>query len=296
MDTIAAPDEGEPESVHTPFSKLLLASLFLLFLLACNQKQEKAEKPPPVVLDTAQAAKLRPLLQDTITETAIVKKKVYLTFDDGPNKGTPNVLGTVKAENITASFFIVGKHVADSPEQTATWELLKADTAIELCNHSYTHANNQYAKFYSNPEGVINDFKKSQEKLQFANRVTRMPGRNAWRIGPINKTDIKESKAAIDSVHKAGFDVMGWDIEWAFDHKTLEPDSNTALLLRRIRNLLDAGTTKTPGHLVLLAHDQSFQKEASVEKLRLFLQQLKQNPDYEFIIASKYPGVKKGLP
>ena len=118
-----------------------------------------------------------------------------------------------------------------------------------------------------------------------------MPGRNAWRIDTIDHTDIFESTAAIDSLHAAGYSIMGWDIEWTFDHKTLAPDADTALLLRRIYNMLEAEKTKTPGHLVLLAHDQAFQKEEYVEELRYVVQQLKNNPEYELLLASKYPGI-----
>ena len=117
-----------------------------------------------------------------------------------------------------------------------------------------------------------------------------MPGRNAWRIDSIDHTDITESKAAIDSLHAAGYAIMGWDIEWTFNHKTLAPDADTALLLRRIYNMLEADKTKTPGHLVLLAHDQAYQQAAYVENLRYVVQQLKNNPEYELVLASKYPG------
>ncbi len=204
-----------------------------------------------------------------------------------------NVLQTIREENIPVSFFIVGKHVFDSPKQTAAWNELLSDTAIELCNHSYTHARNKYSSFYKNPQQVVTDFKLSQQKLQFKNNVTRMPGRNAWRIDTIDITDIKESKAAIDSVYITGFNVMGWDIEWGFDHKTFVPDGDTALLYKKIFNLLDAGTTRTPGHLVLLAHDQSFHDTANLAILHSFLKGLKQNSGYEFSFAGMYPGVKK---
>ena len=128
--------------------------------------------------------------------------------------------------------------------------------------------------------------------MGYTNMVARMPGRNAWRIDTIVHTDIYESKPAIDSMYSAGYSVMGWDIEWTFDHKSLEPDPDTAMLLRRIYNLLDAGKTKTPGHLVLLAHDQAFQQDDYVEKLRYVIQQLKNNPEYELLLATKYPGVR----
>lgn len=218
------------------------------------------------------------------------KKKIYLTFDDGPNRGTMNVLQQVKEENIPVSFFVVGQHVFDSPSQTATWQELKKDSSIELCNHSYTHASGRYSKFYADSALVIKDFEKSANRLGFTNNVTRMPGRNAWRIDSINHTDIKASEQTIDAVHRAGFAVMGWDIEWTFDHKTFAPDADMDLLLRRMQNMLEASTTKTPGHLVLLAHDQAFQNEADLEKLRYFFQQLKNNPDYELALASNYPG------
>jgi peptidoglycan-N-acetylglucosamine deacetylase len=296
MDAPSPADEGDTGSIKTSFRKIFIVAAAFLLFASCNQRKEKIPVAVPVATDSTVIKKQPPAVADSVSKAAVPKKKIYLTFDDGPNRGTRNVLQAIKEEDIPVSFFIVGKHVFDSPEQTATWELLKEDTAVELCNHSYTHAANRYAKFYESPETVVEDFQQNQEKLQFTNNVIRMPGRNAWRIDSISVTDIKESKRAIDSVHKAGFDVMGWDIEWSFDHKTLVPDSNTTLLLRRIQNLLDAGTTKTPGHLVLLAHDQAFQKEENVEKLHSFLQELKLNPLYEFVKASEYPGVKKDLP
>jgi hypothetical protein len=168
--------------------------------------------------------------------------------------------------------------------------MLKAEASIELCNHSYSHARNRYTSFYEDPAGVINDFNQAKALIGFNNNIARMPGRNAWRIDSIDHTDITESKAAIDSLHAAGYAIMGWDIEWTFNHKTLAPDADTALLLRRIYNMLEANKTKTPGHLVLLAHDQAYQQAAYVENLRYVVQQLKNNPEYELVLASKYPG------
>ncbi|MBL7748462.1 MAG: polysaccharide deacetylase family protein [Chitinophagaceae bacterium] len=295
-------DEGEPgTNRNNPlFSIHLIFTLIVLSALTACQSNNKNEKKPPA---DSQQRRADSLLQQqraqrqadslaTMQKKKAARKKIYLTFDDGPNKGTSNVLSVIKEQQVAVSFFIVGKHVFDSPQQHANWELLKADSAIELCNHSYTHALNRYTKFYQDPAGVVQDFQQSQEKLQFNNKVARMPGRNAWRIDSIRVTDIKESRAAIDSLHNAGFAIMGWDIEWSFNHKTMTPDPDTALLLRRIKNLLDAGTTQTPGHLVLLAHDQAFQKQPDIETLHGFIRELKNNEEYEFVLASKYPGVK----
>jgi peptidoglycan/xylan/chitin deacetylase (PgdA/CDA1 family) len=290
MDTHTATTDGDPESTNHFINPLFITLLICITLASCNQHSNNEKLKPSA--DSAVVKKPK-ALNHAATAKKTATKKIYITFDDGPNNGTMNVLQTIREENIPVSFFIVGKHVFDSPKQTAVWNELLADTAIELCNHSYSHAHNKYSSFYKNPQQVIADFKESQHKLQFKNDVTRMPGRNAWRIDTIDVTDIKESKAAIDSVHTAGFNIMGWDIEWSFDHKTFVPDQDTALLYKKIFNLLDAGTTRTPGHLVLLAHDQAFQDTANLAILHSFLRGLKHNNEYEFSVADMYPGVKK---
>ena len=290
METASA-DEPEPKQTSS-FFRLLPVTFIIIILSACeNRKWQKPEYPVAVV-DSAAIQQQEKQRQDSLQKISIAKKKIYLTFDDGPNKGTRNVLQAVKEENIPASFFIVGEHVFDSPKQTQTWELLKVDSTIELCNHSYTHAHNRYTSFYNKPSGVVADFQRSQQALQFSNNIARMPGRNAWRIDTIDHTDIYESSAAIDSLHAAGFNIMGWDIEWMFDHKTLAPDTAIDLMLRRIDNLLMAEKTKTSGHLVLLAHDQAFQTEEAIQLLHLVLKSLKNNPEYELVLASRYPGVQ----
>ncbi|HEX4877647.1 MAG TPA: polysaccharide deacetylase family protein [Chitinophagaceae bacterium] len=284
-------DEPEPKSAGF-FLRLVSFAFILIAFFACENRKWQKPEHPVAVKDSAVIKQTEKQRQDSLKKISITKMKIYLTFDDGPNKGTRNVLQVVEEEKAPATFFVVGVHVYDSPEQLQTWQLLQADSSIELCNHSYSHARNRYASFYSNPSAVVADFQRSQQALQFNNTIARMPGRNAWRIDSINHTDIAESSEAIDSLHAAGFPVMGWDIEWMFDHKTLAPDTDTALLLRRIHNMLEAGKTRTPGHLVLLAHDQAFQSADAVTMLRLVLQSLKNNPEYELVLASTYPGVQ----
>ena len=279
----------EADSAKIFFQPIFYLSFLLLLITSCTQNKNDLTPAKAITQNIFEKTKLNTA---SLAKPAKPKKKIYLTFDDGPNKGTMKVLQTVKEENIPVSFFIVGQHVFDSPTQTAAWQDMKKDTSIELCNHSYTHASGRYSKFYEDSTLVIKDFEKSANSLSFTNNVTRMPGRNAWRIDSINHTDIKASEKTIDAVHRAGFAVMGWDIEWTFDHKTFAPDENTELLLRKMQNMLDASTTKTPGHLVLLAHDQAFQNEEDIEKLQQFFRQLKNNPQYEFVLASNYPGVK----
>ncbi|MBL7722607.1 MAG: polysaccharide deacetylase family protein [Chitinophagaceae bacterium] len=296
MHSSSSPDDGDPAKQFFLRFSLSLFIVLALLTFSCNNKESKKDTTALPAIDSTLIRQQQQKAADSVAKAAVLKKKIYITFDDGPNKGTRNVLAAVKEENIAASFFIVGEHIFDSPRQKETWEILKSDSTVELCNHSYTHAHNKYTSFYEQPGKVVEDFKQAQKTGGFTNNIARMPGRNAWRIDSIEHTDIYESKAAIDSLHQAGFAIMGWDIEWMFDHKTLAVDTATSLLLRRIDNMLAAGKTKKPGHLVLLAHDQAFQKTEDIEKLHFVIQQLKNNPDYELLFASKYPGIKKDLP
>lgn len=286
MELPTTSDDG-PASAAIFCKPILFAVFLFTTLVSCRHRTN--ETPPLPKKDTITQKK------KVTTATPVkqkARKKIYITFDDGPNRGTRHVLDAVKEEGIPVSFFIVGKHTQDSPGQKKLWEEMKADSSIELCNHSYTHAANRYTRFYNHPAAVVADFNRSRDALNFSNSIVRMPGRNAWRIDSIDITDIRSSKPAIDSLHHAGYTIMGWDLEWSFDHTTMAPDPDTGYLFRKIYNLLDANTTRAPGHLVLLAHDQAFQKEENLGILYAVLRELKQNQDYDFELASRYPGIK----
>ena len=57
------------------------------------------------------------LVERIATITKNEKKVAYLTFDDGPTTSvTPKILDILKAENVKASFFVIGKYVDRHPE------------------------------------------------------------------------------------------------------------------------------------------------------------------------------------
>ena len=62
--------------------------------------------------------------------------KVALTFDDGPQPGTTDVvLDTLSNFNIKATFFVLGRMVEDNPELSR--EIVKQ--GHEIGNHGYSH-------------------------------------------------------------------------------------------------------------------------------------------------------------
>lgn len=60
---------------------------------------------------------------------------VYLTFDDGPNEGTPFILDVLQTYNIKGTFFLVGENILTNPE-TAKKIIQQGHQAG---NHSFTH-------------------------------------------------------------------------------------------------------------------------------------------------------------
>ncbi len=78
-----------------------------------------------------------PLSYD-IDQIGAAKKKIAITFDDGPDpQWTPKILDILKEKNVPATFFVIGEYASVSPG------LLKREYAEghEIGNHTYTHPN-----------------------------------------------------------------------------------------------------------------------------------------------------------
>ncbi|MFV0604739.1 MAG: polysaccharide deacetylase family protein [Niabella sp.] len=265
-------------------------SLFIIYsFTACSWQETKM--PIPAAKKLALIKVHTPQInQSQQTTTTSKKKKIYLTFDDGPNNGTSNVINIIQEEQVPVTFFLVGAHSEGSVAQKELMEQLKNVRSSVLCNHSYSHAGNQYEKFYSHPELVVNDFKKAQLVMNLTNNIARCPGRNAWRIdSSITITDIKKSKQAIDSIHKNGFTVMGWDVEWHFDHQKMRTIQSPEKMVAEIDSIIQKKKTRYDDNVILLAHDQSFQKPEDSLALHKFIKLLKSRNEYELDIVTNYP-------
>lgn len=106
------PDTKETEELTVPYSKLLnvLTDEFVISL-----KDQT--------------------LIDKINSKSENNKKIALTFDDGPNANTEAVLDVLKAENIKATFYVLGNQVVESPQLVAR----EIQEGHEIGNHSWDH-------------------------------------------------------------------------------------------------------------------------------------------------------------
>ncbi|MCD1117098.1 polysaccharide deacetylase family protein [Chryseobacterium turcicum] len=256
----------------------------------CNQKTEVKEtektlsKLPPV-------AKV-PRIDDENVPTD--KRVIYLTFDDGPNRGTENLLKILHKRNVTATAFLVGKHASDSKKQREDFEKMRTDGLLEIANHSYAHAHNKYSDFYKNPEAVLNDFNIAKDSLKLSGKIARTPGRNIWRLNNINVTDIKSSNEAADRLKTAGYKVIGWDLEWKPTNK-MHLKGNHQEMLKKVDSIFFNDLEKTSRHLVFLTHDQYLTDADSIIELDLFIEKLQKSNRFVFRKISAYPKINEIL-
>ena len=81
-------------------------------------------------------------------------KRVFLTFDDGPSKVTPQILDTLKQEGIKATFFLLGSRVELYPDIVKR----EYEEGHYLASHGYSHV---YSQIYASPQAVLDEYNKS---------------------------------------------------------------------------------------------------------------------------------------
>lgn len=128
------------------------------------------------------------------------EKRVYLTFDDGPSDHTEDILELLEAENMTATFFCIGK----TDEHSVAMYKRILEGGHTLAMHSYSH---DYSGIYANLEAFKADFHKIQDYME---EVTgqkpiyyRFPGGSS---NAVSKVSMKECIRFLDSEGVAYFD------------------------------------------------------------------------------------------
>lgn len=217
-------------------------------------------------------------------------RHIYLTFDDGPLEGSEDIDDAVTDENIKINVFVVGQHALSNAIKKRYYQLYLNNPLIEVGNHSYSHAHNQYEKFYENPQRVLNDFLKCQELLKIPHKYARQPGRNQWRLNDTTINDVQSGSQSADLLYKNGFKVFGWDIEWQHDRRTGAPIQTVADMEELIEKKLNDKKTVKPGHLILLSHDEMFRKGWEESELKQLIERLKTRGNYRLEHLSDYPG------
>ena len=128
---------------------------------------------------------------------------IYLTFDDGPSKRTPEVLDILKQYNVKATFFVCG---GTSDDAKALMKRI-VDEGHTIAIHSISH---DYKKIYADVESYLADFYETYMCVYEATGVKpelfRFPG------GSINSYNRFTYQQIIAEMTRRGFVYHDWDV------------------------------------------------------------------------------------
>jgi len=287
-----------------PFIKTTLMYFLILFTFifyACNYQENLANKKQNTATtlskDSIEKTE-KPFVDSNILKFKrktftydSTKTYIYLTFDDGPSHGTETCFNICKSENIKATFFMIGVNVLDKWGKLLGQKVKEAYPQILLANHSYTHTNERYKYFYEHPDMAEKDFYKAQDSLQVPYKIIRLPGNSAW----VDKGGVRQASKLVKTVcHRldsAGYNVIGWDVEWNFTRKESYPVQTPTTLASQV-NYAAQGHSHTPNHVVILTHDRMFRTPAFSDSLIKFIKIIKSNPNYVLETIDNYPNLK----
>ena len=178
------------------------------------------------------------------------EKIVYLTFDDGPTKVvTPKILDILEAENIKATFFVIGKSVEEYPE------IVKRayDEGHFIANHGYDHNN---SNLYKNAESFMNEIKKTDLAIgkaigidDYCSHVFRFP--NGF-MAPLYKS---QKEKALSLLLDMNYTYIDWN---CLNNDSERKYTNNQLL----DNLKKSSNGKNT--LVILMHDTKDVNDSSM--------------------------------
>jgi peptidoglycan-N-acetylglucosamine deacetylase len=199
-------------------------------------------------------------------------KYIYFTIDDGPSKYSDDILEIAKEKNVKMTVFLIGMNM-EWKAYDKQFEDYRNSPLIEMCNHSFTHANNRYNAFYRNPNGVLMDFYKNIVKLNLTNSIARFPGSPAWMVNGRQKNVQVSRKMAANLLKDKGFRIFGWDTEWEFSYRNGAPKGKAEDVMSDIETRIKTNDTFTKNHCVLLLHEKMFQNKWEISRLITMLQQ-----------------------
>ncbi|MHC5247017.1 immunoglobulin-like domain-containing protein [Enterococcus sp. LJL90] len=135
----------------------------------------------------------------------IVNKRIYLTFDDGPNAEiTPQFLQILKEENVQGTFFVVG----GGPD-----ELIKQayDEGHTIGLHTNTH---DYGVIYASEKNYFDDLNQISQRVQRItgeeSKIMRFPGGSSNGISGNYAQGIMT--ALVKDVTAKGYQYFDWNV------------------------------------------------------------------------------------
>lgn len=257
---------------------IVAVSIYLCIRVSTNGKAEEPKQEENIQENILEE---EPVIQNIIplpvlTENAKTEidniyksetKRVFLTFDDGPSTTvTPQILDTLKANNIKATFFVLGSCAELYPD------IVKRayDEGHFIANHGYSH---KYQSIYANTNNVLDEYVRTENAIknalgnqEYASHLFRFPGGSAG------------GKYA--SVKKQAINILAENqiahVDWNCLTKDSEGNFGVGELLSNLYN-----TSQNKNSIVVLMHDAGA-KQSTADALQGVIDYFREK-DYEFM-------------
>jgi cellulose synthase/poly-beta-1,6-N-acetylglucosamine synthase-like glycosyltransferase/peptidoglycan/xylan/chitin deacetylase (PgdA/CDA1 family)/spore germination protein YaaH len=201
-----------------------------------------------------------------IDQIGAAKKKLAITFDDGPDtRWTPKILDVLKEKHVPATFFIVGVAGSQSPE------LLKREYAEghEVGNHTYTHPNFEEIS-HTQLRWELNLTQRLIESVLGVKSILFRPP-----YGIDHQPEYAEEVAQLPIAQDMGYVIVGQKID---PHDWKQPNGKQVPASQIVEGVLSQATE---GNIILF-HDGGGDRSQTVAALPQVIDQLRAQ-GYEFV-------------
>lgn len=237
------------------------------------QLEEERNKPEEVtgvfstayVEESKREEEIEVLSKEEQAQTQEGARRIYLTFDDGPSGSTDEILDILKAYDVKATFFVVGK--TDEASKEAYRRIVAEGHTLGM--HSYSH---KYHEIYQSEESFKEDLSKLQEYLYEVTgvwpRYYRFPGGSS---NTVSRTDMQ---ALIAWLNENDITYYDWNVA--------SGDAASGRLSKEtiVGNCLSGIGAQTDS--VILLHDAS-DKKSTVEALPEIISAIRMAGDASFL-------------
>ena len=164
-----------------------------------NKKEQTIEENELLASQEPEEVRTQNIEEEAEQES---RKKVYLTFDDGPSSNTEKILDILDKYDIKATFFVTGYQAEKHPE----WYRQIVDRGHAIGMHSYSHV---YRDIYSSPENFTADIDKLHDYIEKTTgtdtHIMRFPG-SSNRVSSVSMSDL------CILAHDRGWEYYDWNI------------------------------------------------------------------------------------
>lgn len=209
----------------------------------------------------------------TIFKVQTDKKKVALTFDDGPSPiWTPRILVELKKGGAKATFFMIGHHVQKYPEIAKR----VVNEGHQIGNHGFAHS----VVLYYTPAEIEEEIKYTEHVIReltgYTTKIFRPP--KAWM-----RKNIK------DKIKSMGYDVVLWSL------------NSKDWVMYNYKYIVDYLSCRVKSGDILLFHDsgnvfgtEGGDRSQTVKAVGLLINRLK-NKGFEFVTTEELINDSKKL-